>query len=153
MEKLPMLSIVKTFFDNHLEPKEADGEQILKASELAGAALMVELIQTDSYLDARESEAFLMVLKDTFDLSDEEMNEIKQLAEAQARDATSLYEFTRLINDGFNYSQKVKLIDNLWRIAFADEKLDKYEESLIRQIADLIYVSHADFIQSKMQHK
>jgi len=148
-----MLSIVKTFFDNHLEPKEADGEQILKASELAGAALMVELIQTDSYLDARESEAFLMVLKDTFDLSDEEMNEIKQLAEAQARDATSLYEFTRLINDGFNYSQKVKLIDNLWRIAFADEKLDKYEESLIRQIADLIYVSHADFIQSKMQHK
>jgi len=62
----------------------------------------------------------------------------------------SLYEFTSLINSEYDYAQKVTLIENMWRVAFADHVLDKYEENMIRKTADLIYVSHSDFIKSKL---
>ena len=62
-----------------------------------------------------------------------------------------MYEFTRLINDHYSYEQKTGLVENLWRLAFADENLDKYEEGLIRRVADLIHVSHGDFIKTKLK--
>ena len=61
-----------------------------------------------------------------------------------------LYEYTRLINDLCDYEDKLRLINNLWSIAFADQQLDKYEEYLIRKISDLLHVSHKDFIQQKL---
>ena len=149
-----MIDFFKTFFDQKLSPAGADNEdQKLKAYELAGAALMVELMQSDHQLDERESEEFIRVLQETFDLDSEDVDEIAGLAHAQADHATSLYEFTRLINDHYSYQDKVQLIENLWRLAFADETLDKYEEGLIRRIADLIHVSHGDFIQAKLRVK
>jgi len=149
-----MIDMIRTFFEKNLEPSDSEDENAkLKTYELAGAALMVELMQSDHQLDKRESEEFMSVLEETFELDHADMEEITELAKQEARQATSLYEFTRLINDNYQYEDKVKLVENLWRLAFADEKLDKYEESMIRQVAELIYVSHSDFIQSKLKVK
>jgi len=149
-----MIDFLKNFFDQNLSPGTTDNEdQKLKSYELAGAALMVELMQTDHQLDERESEEFIKVLLETFQLDPAEVDEIVGLAHEQAGQATSLYEFTRLINDNYSYQDKVRLIENLWRLVFADEKLDKYEEGLIRRVADLIHVSHGDFIQAKLKVK
>ena len=145
-----MIGTIKTFFEKHLDPKDSEDEDAkLKAYELAGAALMVELMQADQQLDERESDEFLAVLEETFELDHRDLEEITELARQEAHQATSLYEFTHLINDNYQYNDKVKLIENLWRLAFADEKLDKYEESMIRQVAELIYVRHSDFMQAK----
>ena len=65
--------------------------------------------------------------------------------------ATSLYEFTRLINDHYSKEQKLLLIQSMWRVAYADNDLNKYEERLIRQVSDLIHVSHSDFMKMKMK--
>ena len=74
-------------------------------------------------------------------------------AEKKVSESTSLYEHTRLVNDLCDYQDKLKLISNLWIIAFADNQLDKYEEYLIRKISDLLHVSHSDFIREKMKIK
>ena len=108
-------------------------------------------MNSDHELDERESAEFIAVLKNTLNVDEEDINEIIKLAEDEARKATSLYEFTRLINDGFDYPQKLTLIENMWRIAFSDEKLDRYEDHLIRKVSELIYVSHSDFIKAKLQ--
>ena len=55
----------------------------------------------------------------------------------------------RLINDEFNREQKIHLIEQLWRVAFADQELDRYEEALVRKISELLHVPHRDFIQAK----
>ncbi|MBL4819945.1 MAG: TerB family tellurite resistance protein [Gammaproteobacteria bacterium] len=137
-----------------MSPSEsADETNRLKTYELASAALMVELMETDHQLDERESREFIAVLEETLELDHGDIEEIVELATNEAQQATSLYEFTRLINDNYEYNEKVKLIENLWRIAFADEKLDKYEENLIRRLAGLIHVSHSDFIQTKLRVK
>jgi len=76
-----------------------------------------------------------------------------QLAEEEIWKATGYYEFTSLINKGFTYEQKVKVIEHLWEVAFADAELDKYEEHMVRKIADLIHVEHKDFIDAKLRVK
>jgi uncharacterized tellurite resistance protein B-like protein len=147
-----MIEMIKTFFEKHLDPGDIEDEASkLKTYELAGAALMIELMHSDHQLDERETREFLRVLEDTFELDHDEMEEITELAKQEADQAISLYDFTRLINDNYQYQDKVKLIENLWRLAFADENLDKYEESMIRQVAELIYVRHSDFIQAKLK--
>ena len=45
------------------------------------------------------------------------------------------------------------MIEDLWRIAYSDERIDKYEDYVIRKVADLIYVTHSDFIKSKLKVK
>ena len=146
-----MLSTIKSFFESKLaESATSSAEQTARQLNLASAALMIEVMNSDHQLDDREAAAFLDVLSSSLDLTEEELEELVELAEKQAKQATSLYEFTRLINDHYDYTQKVELIENMWKIAFADETLDKYEESLIRKIADLVYVSHSDFIKTKL---
>ena len=72
------------------------------------------------------------------------------LANQRADEATSLYEFTRVINDHYTPAQKLALIDLMWKVAYADSNLDKYEEHLIRRVAELTYVPHQDYIRSKL---
>jgi uncharacterized tellurite resistance protein B-like protein len=108
-------------------------------------------MRSDHHMDTRETEEILDVLRSCLDVSEQDLTDIFTLAQAEARQATSLYEFTRLINDGYDYEQKLILVRNLWRVAYADKALDKYEDHLIRKIADLIYISHSDFIRMKLE--
>ena len=71
------------------------------------------------------------------------------LASEEARQSVDLYQFTSLIREHFSQEKKIKTIECLWTIAYADNHLDAHEEHLIRRIADLLYVTHQDFINAK----
>ncbi|MFL2856341.1 MAG: TerB family tellurite resistance protein [Pseudohongiellaceae bacterium] len=145
-----MLSSIKRFFESKISHSEDENSSSIKKIDLACAALLIEVINSDNELDERELKEFIETLRESLSLSEEELSELVKLAESEANQATSLYEFTRLINDEYEYEEKVGLIENMWRIAFSDEQLDKYEEHLIRKISDLIYISHSDFIKTKL---
>ena len=83
-------------------------------------------------------------------LSDEDVEELLVLAAQELADSSSDYPFTRLINDTFSDREKSDLVREMWRIAFADGNLHKYEEHLIRKIATLIYLPHSEFIRTKL---
>ena len=121
--------------------------------ELTYASLLVEVIKSDDKFDERERAQLLDVLSTKLKILDDELQNFVELAEKKAEDSTSLYEFTREINDEYKYDDKVKLIEDLWGIAYSDGQLDKYEDYVIRKIADLIYVTHSDFIKSKLSVK
>lgn len=147
-----MLSSIKSFFEEKLQQKAEEENSLgVSSTDLACAALLIEVINSDHELDDRETAAFLEVLQTSLNIPEDDLKQMVRLAEAQAHQATSLYEFTRLINDEYDYPQKLKLIENMWRIAFSDKELDKYEEHLIRKVSELIYVSHSDFIRMKLQ--
>ena len=147
-----MLNPIRQFFENKLvnNEEEPTSSSIAK-TDLACAALLIEVINSDHKLEEQETQAFFSVLQNNLNIPGEDIDELVELAENQAKEATSLYEFTSLINSDYDYSQKVGLIENMWRIAFSDNNLDKYEDHLIRKISDLIYVSHSDFIRAKLK--
>ena len=59
----------------------------------------------------------------------------------------------RLINRHFSQEEKNHIVELLWEVAYADGELDKYEEHLVRKLADLIYVPHRSFIRAKHRAK
>ena len=89
------------------------------------------------------------VLLKEFDVDQTKIDDLISNAKKNQNSSTSLYEFTRKINDDYKFEDKKNLILSMWKIAFADGNIDKYEEYVIRKVADLIYISHPDFIESK----
>ncbi len=148
-----MIESIKSFFEKNLTKKEEEEapSSAMSRVDLTCAALLVEVMNSDHELDEREHQEFMAVLQQSYNIAESDLEELIQLAKDEAFEATSLYEFTKLINDSYDYEQKVELIENMWRIAFSDKRLDKYEDHLIRKVSELIYVSHSDFIKTKLK--
>ena len=146
-----MISKIKTFFKNQVLSHEAEDNAVKPANaiKMASAALMVEVMVSDGQLEREEQGAIKTLLTTTFDLSLAECEELFSLAQSEVKDSTSLYEFTGQVNLHFSADDKFELIKHMWHVAFIDNELDKYEESLIRQVADLIYLPHSQFIKAK----
>ena len=145
-----MLRTIRVYFEELLTSETESGQHQHKTLELATAVLMIEISLADDHIDAREREAIRQQLMENFDVDENEIDELIAMAEKEVDHAVSLYEFTRLLNDTLTREERVEVIRILWRIAYADSVLDKYEEYYIRKVADLLYVSHADYIKSKL---
>jgi uncharacterized tellurite resistance protein B-like protein len=146
-----MLDTIKRFFDSNLAAAAEPGNPAEQehAYQLATAALLIEMTRADHEVKGIEREAAARALERAFQLDASETEELLTLAEQQADHATSLYEFTRLINRHFDAEQKEHFVELLWHVALADGELDKYEEHLVRKVADLIHVPHLSYIRAK----
>jgi len=111
------------------------------------------MMRADSDIHEDEKITIIKSIRSKFGLTDEEINALMKLARDRIWESTGYYEFTSLINKGFSPEQKIKVIEHLWEVAYADSILDKHEEYMVRKIADLIYVPHKDFIDAKLRVK
>jgi uncharacterized tellurite resistance protein B-like protein len=127
----------------------AASEQRQHTIELAAACILLELSRADMDSSMEERVKISVALGEMFELSSAEVEELLKDAEDNADQATSTFEFTRVVKEYFDDAQRVELLLALWRVAYADGVLDKYEEHFIRKVSDLLYVSHSDFIRAK----
>lgn len=142
-----MIKAFKALFE--VDARESDAEREHRI-HLAAAALLIETARADFTEDAEEQQTIHALLCNTLQLGASEVEQLIRAADARVDTATSLYEFTRVINDHYEATQKIQLIQAMWRVAYADGNLDKYEEHLIRQVAELTYVAHDEFIRTKL---
>ncbi|TDG14144.1 TerB family tellurite resistance protein [Seongchinamella unica] len=143
-----MIGALKALFER---PDAESAEDLAHRLQLASAALLIETARADFTQDAAEQETMEALLCTTLKLDEKEVKQLISRASARVDESISLYEFTRLINDHFTMEQKLQLVHNMWMVAWADNSVDKYEEHLIRQVAELTYVPHQDYIRSKHQ--
>ena len=115
--------------------------------KLSTALLLVEVERADFAEDITESAATLRLLREHFELSDEEAALLVQEARRTADHAASLQAFTRRLHEALTYEEKQAIVEMLWKVALADSHLDKHEDHVVRKIADLLYVSHSDVIR------
>ncbi len=145
-----MIVKIKQFFEQHIIVTESISENELEHQlQLACAALMIEVLYADYSVDENELYTLRKALQDNFDLKKEEAEDLIQLAEEERAQATDYYQFTSLINDFYTQQQKRELVTRLWQMAYADHTVHKFEEHLVRRLADLLHVPHSAFIQSK----
>ena len=142
-----MISALKALF---IQPVKETDESRQNRQNLVAAALLIETARADFTHDAEEQAALEQLLSSSLKLDKNQVHQLIVAADNKVDEATSWYEFTREINDHFTADQKTQLIGSMWSVAYADGKLSKYEEHLIRNVADLIYVSHQDYIRSKL---
>ena len=146
-----MIDKIKNLISNLSKKEEQNQELDSSLLDNACAALLVEIAFADKDFDDTEKDSLRETLVKTYGLKEEEIEENIQDADRSVEESTSLYGYTRIVNDEFNYEDKLDLIRNLWKVAYADGNLDKYEEHLLRKISDLIHVSHSDFINIKLE--
>lgn len=142
-----MIEAIKKFFEDNIHVQKQDNSQT--NLQIATAALLLEAARADFHVKPEEMAQVAECVRKTFELSEEQTKELIELAEMESDQATCYFEFTSLINRGFDYEQKIKVVELMWQVAFVDKYFEKYEEALIRKIADLLYVSHKDFIAAK----
>lgn len=140
--KLKNILMGETAFSVNVENTE-DRQQ------LALASLLVEMARAD--FDESDDEHSLIsdLLASHYDLSSAESLELLNKARAANNKAVCLFDFTRSLHKSLDADQKQDVIRLLWQVALSDDKLDKYEDFLVRKVADLLYVPHSDVIRLK----
>ncbi|MBR2514871.1 MAG: TerB family tellurite resistance protein [Halomonas sp.] len=145
-----MLVAITNFFQRALaEPEQRENRTI--TLELATAALLCEVMRADYDQSDAERDALKQMLTTRYRLSNSEVTELMTLAEAEVDDAVDHYQFVSLIKQHYGYEQRCELVALMWQLAWADGNIGPLEEHRIRRLADLLHVSHSDFIRCKLQ--
>lgn len=125
-----------------------DGEQKVR---VAAAVLLLEVERADLDISAAERAAIRAQLQGKFKLSDTDLDMVLDLAQERSKNSVSLHPYLLILNRNLSAPQKLSMMEMLWRVAYADGKLNKYEEALLRELADLLLIPHHDFIRIKLQ--
>lgn len=144
-----MKSTLKRFL-KELLPPEVEVTNDAEAINFAAAMLLFEVAKADYELDDSEWAAMKNALCTVLSITPDNADALLNAAQQDSTSNTSLHPFTKLINSEFNVEQKKLLMKAMWEVAYADGKLDKYEEHYLRNIADLLYIPHSQFIQQKL---
>jgi uncharacterized tellurite resistance protein B-like protein len=121
-----------------------------KKLKVATCTLFIEMAKADDNFTDEEKDKIISMMKSTFDLEDECVKDLMDLAEKRLLSDDSIYDFTKIINQNFSNNQKFELLKNLWRLIYLDKKLDMYEDHLIKKIGGLINMGHEDIIGAKL---
>lgn len=146
-----MINKIKDLITKFGKEEEIQEESNLTLLNNSCAALLVEIAFADKDFDETEKASLKQSLIETYAIDESDIEEIIRDAENTVSESTSLYGYTSIVNTEFQYDDKLKLLRNLWKIAYADGYLDKYEEHLLRKISDLIHISHSDYISIKLE--
>ena len=128
---------------------EADESAREDALRMATAVLMLDVARADHVFEESEFDRVLGLIQSHFDLAPEDAAELVNLADDKAEDLTSLHDFTQLLHNNLDDNEKARIIGLLWQVAYADGQLDKYEDSLVLKISDLLHVSRGRVMRLK----
>jgi uncharacterized tellurite resistance protein B-like protein len=132
-----------------IETVETSAIDLEHALRVATAVLLVEVTRADFSVELSERQRLRQLLEQQFELSAEELDALLEQAEADADRLVSIQHITRLINQHYDHAMKLRIIQMMWHMVYADGEKDHYEENLIRQVADLLYISHSEFIRAR----
>ena len=143
-----MLKKLKDLFVSADVAHENDDNKRLQVSL---AALLVEIARADFDETAEEDKEITLMLVDYFSVSTEEAIALLSEAQIATDDSVSLHEFIPTLHASLSAEERLKVIELLWQLALSDTILNKYEDHLVRKIADLMYVPNSDVIRIKNQ--
>lgn len=148
-----MLKSLGEFFRTMSQPPPESATPAERDHELrlAAAALMFEVVRADGIVKPEEHTVLRTALRSVFELTPKEVEDLVRLAERESREAISLYEFTRLVDEGLSQEEKKRVVELLWLVCFSDADKHAEEEYLVRKIAGLLHVTHPEFIDAKIR--
>ncbi len=145
-----MIKNIQRYFERHIGGSEStvatDPDRRL---HLAAAALLVEMARVDYAEDPEELETISSLLQSNFGISQTETRELIELAGEEADQMTSYFQFTSTINKECDIVDKVMILKLLWRIAYADGRVDRFEQHMLSKISSLLYIPRDQMVLAK----
>lgn len=147
-----MLKTLKDLFDSLAPAKAAEPQdQAEHRLQLATAVLLVEVMRTDPDIDEAARAVVLSALRAKFALTQDEADRLVELAQQASREATDYFAFTSKVNESFGMEQKIRMIEYMWQVAFADGTLSAHENHVMRRLSDLLYIPHGAYVNAKQR--
>ena len=121
--------------------------------QVATGVILLEVAKSHDEVSRVEKMTVAAILKTRFDLPDEAVGELLEIAKKSREDSVDLWEFTNLINEHYSKDEKREILEEAWRVIFADDKLDMYEDHFIHKLGKLLRLEHHDLIAAKLKIK
>lgn len=118
---------------------------------LAACAVFLEAAYIDNEFDPRELEAILSAFEDEYGLASEDVLELKRASERERARSLDLWTFTNVINEHYSNDEKARLVELLWRLVYADGRMDEHENYFMHKLAKLLRLTHRDLIEAKLR--
>lgn len=135
--------------------EEAGGQQPAvdheRKKHLAAAVIMLEAAHVDNECTADELEHVVDTIGRKFELEDELVAELMEVAHAEKDEAIDLWQFTNWLNQSLAKGEKMGVMEDVWRIIFMDGKLDKHEDYFAHKLANLLRLSHTEMVEAKLK--
>ena len=136
----------KLFQSSESQSSSIDQEHALR---VATATLLVEISRADFVVQQSEIDRMGQLMAQQFSLNQTEQDELMIQAREGADKLVSIQHITRLLNENFDAPMKLRVVEMMWQVVYADGVKDHYEEHLLRQVCELLYVPHSKFIQAR----
>ncbi|MCB0281684.1 MAG: TerB family tellurite resistance protein [Calditrichae bacterium] len=146
-----MLTKLQNLLDNLLAGHDYESEDSEYDLKIATCVLFLELAYADFNLTDEEEKQLRESLRSFFKIDDHEVDELIETAKKKRQQRTDIWLFTNNIKSKFDREEKIKIIEMLWNLVYADGYMDKYEEALMRKISNLLGLSHGEMIQAKLK--
>jgi len=145
-----MIDSIQRFFNDMMASGDRPDEPAISL-ELATAALLFEVARADYHFDDSEVALLRQLLQRRFELAEADLDELMRLAREEAESAVDHYQFVSLVKEHFDYGERCELVRMMWSLSLADGEQHHLEEHRIRRLAELLHVSHSDFIRAKLR--
>ena len=148
-----MFGALKEFLDDIIPrdgPPAGAGSPSLR---LAAAVLLTEVMRASEGIAVEERRAATRALIEQFGLADDEMAPLLLQAERESIAAYDYFRFTNPLDEQLPQERKIALVEAMWKVAYADRHLAPEENTVISKVADLLHVSHGDYIAAKLRAK
>ena len=140
-------------FNFFKKSKIEDLEEPLFEIELTAAVLAYEIARIDGNISQDELNILMEEIKNISKKVEKDESQILKIIEIYSNDSVSFYEFVEDINKNYSKEQKLSLLNFMWRVAFADGKIEVDEERLIRRLADMIKIKDIEVLKLKNNSK
>lgn len=120
---------------------------------IASTVLLLEIAKSDDHLARTEMKTIRQILESELEIPHEQIEDILRIAEEDREESTDIYEYTRLINQHFSRDDKIRMIERFWKIIYADETFDQYEDYMVHKLARMLRLTHDELISAKLKLK
>lgn len=146
-----MIDTIKRFFDKRTTISQDPNVTSDHDIRIATCAILLEMANIDDEFSASEKEDIISILKKNYNLSEENATELVKATEEELKSSIDLWRFTNLINQNYTLEEKIEIIETVWKVAYADGKLDKHEDYLVHKLANLLRLTHKQLIDAKLK--
>ncbi len=149
-----MINLVKKFFGRSEKGVfEGQEENVYHDTRIATCALLLEISNIDGEFSEAERASIIRILKKDYELTDEHASALIEASKEELEGSIDLWRFASLINKNYSKEEKLRVIEMIWSVAYADEDLDKHEDYLVHKLAKLLRFTHKQLIETKLKVK
>ncbi len=111
---------------------------------MAAAAVMLKLAQADGHKSDNEMKQLRAMLHKEFQLQDQDIDSLLASAAISHASAQDLNSLAKEIRSSWGNARRIQLLEYLWVLAYADDRIDPKETDLIERVAGLLYLTEAE---------